>query len=361
MKRTGLLLLTLLLTGITPCLAKDKKFEVIAYYTGDGTTIQNYPIDKLTHIIFSFLHLRGDTISFDNEKQAITLRQLTDLKKKYPKLKILVSLGGWGGCETCSPVFAQQSGRKNFAASVVRLLKTYNADGIDLDWEYPSIEGYPHHAYISDDRQNFSELIKECRKAMGSKYELSFAAGGFETFLSKSVDWQTVMPLVTRVNLMTYDLVNGNSKQTGHHTALYSRPEQLESTDNCVKYLLKTGLPANKLVIGAAFYARIWEQVNSTANGLYQQGTFKRSLGYKQFDTVLNSANGWVHYWDDTAKAPYAYNSGQQLFATFDNAQSLAAKVTYAHQHGLKGIMFWELMNDTFSNGRLDAIDKAVK
>lgn len=353
-------LLLLLLTCTIPALAKEKKFTVIAYYTGNGTTIQNYPVDKLTHIIYSFLHLKGDTIAFDNEQQKITLRQLTDLKKKYPRLKVMISLGGWGGCETCSPVFASADSRKHFTASVERILKDYNADGIDLDWEYPTIEGYPGHAYTAGDKQNFTELIKELHRVLGTQYELSFAAGGFTSYLEKSVDWQAIMPLVTRVNLMTYDLVNGYSKQTGHHTALFSRAEQIESTDNCVQNLLKKGLPANKIVIGAAFYARIWQHVDSTSHGLYRSGDFKRGLDYKQFDTVLNTANGWIQYWDEKAQAPYAYNASQQLFATYDDDQSLAAKVAYAKKYKLEGIMFWELMNDKFTAGRLDAIDKAV-
>lgn len=361
MKNTLLLLLALVIFNLRSAIAGNKKLDVIAYYTGDGETIKKYPVEKLTHLIYSFLHLSGDTIAFDNEEQKLILSQLTDLKKTHPGLKVMISLGGWGGCASCSPVFAKADSRISFASSVNRLLNTYNADGIDLDWEYPSIQGFPGHAYSAGDKQNFTDLIVQLRKALGPQKELSFAAGGFKKFLDESVDWNAIMPLVNRVNLMTYDLINGYSKQTGHHTALYSRSEQSESTDNCVQYLLKKGLPPEKLVIGAAFYARVWEKVNNTANGLYQAGTFKSGVDYKQFDDQLSTANGWVYYWDDTAKAPYSYNAAQQLFATYDDDRSLKAKVDYAKRYGLGGIMFWELMNDRFTNGRLDAIDKAVK
>jgi chitinase len=178
---------------------------------------------------------------------------LVALKNTYPSLKILISLGGWGGCEPCSPVFAKAESRKNFAASVLKLMKDYDADGIDLDWEYPAIEGHPGHAWMPEDRNNFTQLIKELHRVLFPKYELSFAAGGFTEFLEKSVDWDAVFPLVNRVNLMTYDLINGYSKETGHHTALYSQARQKESTDNCVQWLLKKGYPAEKLVIGADF------------------------------------------------------------------------------------------------------------
>jgi chitinase len=273
----------------------------------------------------------------------------------------MVSLGGWGGCETCSPVFSKDSSRKNFASSVVKLLREYNADGIDLDWEYPTIPGYPGHGYAPEDRENFTALLKTLREQMGTSYELSFAAGGFNTFLEKSVDWKAIMPYLNRVNLMTYDLVNGYSKTTGHHTQLYSTKNQEESTDNCVQYLLNHGVEPGKLVIGAAFYARVWENVPDTANGLFQPGSFKEGVNYKSFPAKLSPDSGWIHYHDKKARAGYAYNPSSKMFATFDDEKSLQKKAGYVKKHHLKGIMFWQLLDDPFTDGRLDAIYKAIK
>ena len=45
------------------------------------------------------------------------------------------------------------------------------------------------------------------------------------------------MPLINNVNLMSYDLVSGFSKFTGHHTGLYSTNEQKRSGDYGVNYL----------------------------------------------------------------------------------------------------------------------------
>ncbi len=77
-----------------------------------------------------------------------------------------------------------------------------------------------------------------------------------------------------QVNLMSYDLVNGYTTKSGHHTPLYSTPEQKESTDHGVQMMLAAGVPADKIVVGAAFYARIFEVNDTLNNGLYRSAGF---------------------------------------------------------------------------------------
>ncbi len=333
-----------------------KPIAVIAYYMGDGSDIASYKAGQLTHIIYSFLHLKGNELVVDNANDSLAITRLVAQKQSFPKLKIILSLGGWGGCPTCSAVFNTQQGREEFALSALKLLKTYNTDGIDLDWEYPSIESVPGHQYLPEDRRNFTLLIQTLRTTVGPDYEISFAAGGFSDFLAKSVEWEKVMPLVNYVNIMTYDLVNGYSRRTGHLTSLYSTAEQNESTDYSIKYLDSIGVPMQKVVIGLTFYARLYNGVQPTNNGLYQKGKFSGYVNFRDFEDQLGPKSGYQMYWDTIAKAPYAYNKSTQTFATFDNIQSVYYKTKYAKNRNLGGVMFWELSGDKFSGGLLDMI-----
>lgn len=330
--------------------------KIIAYYMGDGSDLQRYNASQLTHIIYSFLHLKGNQLSFDSAKDQQALQRLVALKKQNPRLKVLLSLGGWGGCETCSDIFNSAENRTAFTQSTLAIIQQYQADGIDLDWEYPTVPGFDGHKYAAYDRANFTALIQELRTAFGSRYELSFAAGGFDSFIEQAVDWDAIMPLLDMVNLMSYDLVNGTSTRTGHHSALYSTAEQKDSTDNAVQFLLRKGVPAQKIVIGAAFYARVWKDVNNTNNGLYQPGTHIEGFGYQDYAQQFSAAQGYQYHWDEQAKAPSYYSAQHKTFATFDDKRSLAAKAAYVKQLGLGGIMFWQLPHDTDSNGLLDAI-----
>lgn len=356
-KWISLLFILLYISGT--CTAQSKnKYHVIAYYTGNGEMILQHPVEKLTHIIYSFLALKNDTLTFRNDRQEETLKQLVTLKSQYPALKIMVSIGGWGGCAPCSDLFASANHRKTFAQTTLALFKKYGVDGIDLDWEYPAIAGYPDHKFMPEDKDNFTELVKALRQEMGNEYLLSFAAGGFNHFLENSIDWQAVAPLVDFINLMTYDLTSGFSKVTGHHTPLYNNQVQKQSTDNCVTWLLQNGVPAKKLIIGAAFYARVWEQV--AKDGLNQPGVFKQSVAYKNFSTYFSDSAGFRYHFDKKAKAPYRYSKTLQQFATFDDEKSVGLKCRYIRRKKLAGIMFWELSQDKTGQGLVDLMSKKL-
>jgi chitinase len=340
----------------------QKQLAVIAYYAGDSVQIDNFDINKITHVIFSFCHLKGNRLSVANARDTATIKKLVSKKQENPSLKVMLSLGGWGGCKECSAVFNTKDGRKEVAASVKELLDYFQADGIDLDWEYPAIEGFPGHQYLPADKTNFTALVKQLRKKLGKHKLISFAAGGFSKYLENSIEWKKVLRKADFVNLMTYDLISGFSKVTGHHTPLYSTSSQVESIDHAVTYLTSIGISPHKLAIGAAFYGRVFDSVANINNGLYQPARFKAYVPSKLFPDVLSTDKGFVYYWDHEAKAPYCYNPVSGTFATFDNTRSMALKTKYAIDKKLYGIMFWQLTEDTLPGGvLLTTIDEVRK
>jgi chitinase len=62
-------------------------------------------------------------------------------------------------------------------------------------------------------------------------------------------------------------------------------------------------------------------------------------------DNYLNQP-GWTYAWDATTQNPTLYNASLGQFITYDNAQSIAAKVAYAKNQGMLGLMVWELDAD---------------
>lgn len=153
------ILAVFLLTSAQGSCQQTYLYKIIAYNTGNGESIQQYPVGKLTHIMYSFLKLQNDTLTFHNGQQRQALQRLVQLKLVHPKLKIMVSVGGWGGCSPCSDFFKSAERLSTFAKTTVALFKQNNIDGLDYDWEYPAIEGYPGHKHDVTDKKNFTFLV----------------------------------------------------------------------------------------------------------------------------------------------------------------------------------------------------------
>lgn len=332
-----------------------QELAVIAYYSGNATEIDQYEVEKLTHIIYSFVLLRGNKLHVSPTAGTI-LKKLVSLKSRNPSLKIQIAFGGWGGCKTCPAIFSQEKGRNEFAQSVKEVLVKYDLDGIDIDWEYPAVQGPIGHPFSAADKETFTKLIQSLRNTLGNEKEISFAAGSFSEFLHQSIEWTKVAPLVNRIHLMSYDLVNRNSKITGHHTPIYSTSVQKESADNAIRFLDSLDIPRKKIVIGAACYARAYGKVPAENNGLNQPCSFQRFAAFKNYNEIFSEANGYKTFWDDVAKAPWSYNAEKKIYATYDNKRSIQLKTQYAIDKKLAGIMFWELRQDLVRNGLLHTI-----
>lgn len=355
----ALVLAANLVLAQTPVSATDAP-ALIGYYSGNGHDLENRRVDQLTHLIWCFGHLEGDSMVVPPSQEKV-IRKMVGLKRQHPALKVLLSVGGWGNCPTCSEVFSREEGRKRFVESVRKLLKRTWADGIDLDWEYPAVQGPQGHRFAPEDRRNFTLLVQELRRALGPKAEISFAVGGTDECIIKGFEWDSVMVQVDRVHIMSYDLVHGFSQRTGHHTSLFPVKEQSLCAARAVQLLDSLHVPRSKVVIGAAFYARFWKEVPAKDNGLFQPGVFSHTCTASALDTVITQAKGWRLLRDEKAQAPYAYRPATKEFATYDDAQSVAAKARYVRTQGLGGIMFWQLADDKHKDGLLQAIHEALR
>jgi chitinase len=356
MKKLMSSILILLFISTISFSQQNKQYKVVGYFSGDSAMLFTYDVKKLTHLIYGFAHVDHGNFVITRSKDTSTLLAFQKIKKENPGLKTMIALGGWGGCEFCSQTFNDKELTKKFVASVKDFLEKYRLDGIDLDWEYPVIAGHPGHQNIPEDKENFTSLVKQLREALGEKKLITFAAGGFRKFLDSSIAWDEVESYIDFVNLMTYDLVHGYSTVTGHHTNLFSTKPNEESIDNTIKFFKKIKFPLKKLMVGAGFYMREFGNVENVNHGLYQPGKFLNFENYQKTVNKYTKENGYVFYWDKTAKAPYWYHAEKKIFVTGENKKSVRLKCRYIKKHKLGGFMFWELPTDLPVGGLYEAI-----
>ncbi|MGL4737440.1 MAG: glycoside hydrolase family 18 protein [Cellulosilyticaceae bacterium] len=330
--------------------------KVIAGYVNSSDRGGLIPEDikKLTHINLAFGHIDQGEIHVNEEG---LLGRLQELKGINPELKISLSLVGKTGADF--PVgSATEEGRQRIANACVKVLTQYDLDGIDLDWEYPCCpENYSEAT--PEDKYNFTYLCEAIRKAIdtleGHKL-LTIAAGG-DRYYTDSTEMDKVEAYLDLVYIMTYDLRCGFHSLTGHHTNLFTATGDIfrTSCDEAVKIFVGAGVPKEKIVIGAAFYSRKWEEVPNRYNGFLQYTKISCTYGPCYHDLVANyiNKNGYTRYWDDECKAPYLFNGS--TFISYDDPESLTHKVDYIKNEGIAGIFYWEHDAD-MTHTLLDAI-----
>jgi chitinase len=123
---------------------------------------------------------------------------------------------------------------------------------------------------------------------------------------------------------------------------------------------MRAGVPREKIVIGAAFYSRVWHQVPDRNHGLHQMAGTTGGYG-PDFTTLAAeyiNKNGYTRYWDEEARAPYLFN-GQSLIS-YDDEESIHHKCSYVKDQQLAGVMFWEYSCDT-THRLLGAIYNGLK
>ena len=348
--------LLLFIISLNAVYGQKKSYKVVAYISTDSTSLMQYDLTKITHLIYGFAHLDNEgKLSINKKKDSVMLKTFAEVKKKYPKLKTMIALGGWTGCFTCSETFADPAKRVAFAKSTKAFIDYFKLDGIDLDWEYPAIKGPPGHLYQDQDRPNFTDLVVQLRKELGNRKLITFAAGGFGDFLEKSIEWKKINPYLDFVNLMSYDLVHGYSTETGHQSALYSPRSKDESINRAVDFFKNAKFPLNKVVVGVPFYVRYFQVQDDSDRGMYKPTQFITMIDYKKNKDSL-PAEGYEEYWDESAGVPYWFNKQKKIFVSGDNKKSIQLKTDYIKKQHLGGIMFWELSYDTSKDGLLDAI-----
>ncbi len=272
------------------------------------------------------------------------------IKRKYPSIKVLVSVGGYGTSKSFSAMASDSIGRTAFVDDAVRFVRHYGMDGIDLDWEFPGLE----KATRESDRVSFTALISDLRRefnkasqADGKHYYITVASGAFDLYLSY-IEPLKIAHLVDYFHIMTYDFYGQWNSYTGHHANLY--PSAQRPNGHSVKRItdlyIKCGIPRDKIVIGAAFYGREWSGVDAAGNGLYRPGKGVGSVSYKNIQQMLKKGKGFVPHWDPKAKAPYMYNPDTKRFISYEDKNSVKMKTNYAYIHRLGGIMYWEHFSD---------------
>jgi chitinase len=257
--------------------------------------------------------------------------------------KVLVSVGGAGSYEGFKAAIGAGS-RARLVESLVGFVQAHGYDGVDVDME-PINPG---------DERDFQAFVIELRAALPPGTLLTVAAGPASAIcpIEDSFD---------QVNIMTYDMSgpwegwvtwhNAAVRSPGHFPSPHeSRP--LPSADGYAQAFIRAGCQPSKIGIGIDFYGYVWRGGTGTdTGGVTRPGQRWTSppqvRGNVPYFDLAETYDLTTAAWDSAAEAAYVGidrpGSENDEFVSFDNEQTVAAKVAYARQQGHGGIAIWEL------------------
>ena len=300
-------------------IAASRDSKVVVAYVTSWSDVMPDP-QCMTHINYAFGHVNEsfNGVKIDNEER---LKQIVDLKKQKPDLKVLLSIGGWGSGRF-SEMAANDEYRRAFAVDCERVVEEFALDGIDIDWEYPT-SSMANISSSPDDTENFTLLMQDIRAAIGNEKELTLAT----VASARYIDFKAILPSVDFVNIMAYDMASAPK----HHSALYPSGHSGDITsDGAVTAHLKAGVPPSKLVMGMPFYGRGGDGYPS----------------FQDYNKVGNTDTQYTEKWDEVAQVPYLADKNDTLVFGFENPRSLAIKCQYILDKDLLGGMYWDYSGD---------------
>ena len=333
------------------------KPQIIAYVFPRDHALQPDEIaaTKLTRINYAFANIQDGQIVTGAAVDEANFATLSALKQQNPSLRVLVSVGGWLWSDKFSDMSLTRASRSWFIDSVVAFLDRYKLNGLDIDWEYPGMQGASDH-FRSVDKRNYTLLLKELRERFDRETRgkhrrllLTVAAGASTEFIAHT-ELRNVQRYVDTVNLMAYDYYEpGSDKISGNHAPMYTDPADPKhiSADKSVHEFERAGVPARKIVLGVPFYGHVWGNVAKTHNGLFQTGSTVPGA-FANYNGIVSNmlGQGFTRYWDVAASVPYLYSEQKQQFVSYEDPESLALKCAYVRRKGLGGVMFWDYSSD---------------
>jgi chitinase len=373
---------------------------VVGYFTNWGVYDRDFQVKdldtdgaagKLTHLLYAFGKLDNgkcaasdDWADFQKPTPASdsvdgvadasdaavkgNIGQLRKLKQKHPQLKVIWSFGGWNDSGGFTAAAKDPAA---FAASCKQLIDDSRwkgvFDGVDVDWEYPNACG------LTCDKSGpnaLANVLGALRTELG-KQALVTAAVPADIDKLKANDYAAAAGQADWLGAMAYDYfgtggdgdANGADVEDEHHTAAQSPlntypgiPRQTSTATATVDALLGLGIPPSKVLLGVPFYGRGWTGVTSAAPGGTATGPAKGKFesGLEDYDILATRCPPT----GTTGGTAYAH-CGTQWWS-YDTADTIKGKMSYASSKSLGGAFAWELSGDTTNSELLTAMADGI-
>ncbi|CAG9858300.1 unnamed protein product [Phyllotreta striolata] len=286
--------------------------KVVCYYDGKGNTRQGQAkfdiaylepaLQFCTHLIYGYAGIDPQTYKIKPlndhlDVQQHNFQQITNLKKRFQGLRVLLSVGGdrdvipdTDKALTYTNLLEVSDRRHTFISSAKDFIKNYGFDGIDLAWQMPRTKPKKIHSAIkkffigikhvfagesivdekaAEHREQFTTFVRDFRTALRRDALLLTLSVLPNVNSTVYYDVHQIAPLLDFVTLQNFDFYEPerNPYEADYTSPLYDVYGRKvdENGDFQVRYWLSKGCPGNKIIYGLQTFGRTWKL--SSASG----------------------------------------------------------------------------------------------
>lgn len=364
-----------------------------------------------THLVYGFAGINAQNNklvsineNLDLDKGKAHFRTITSLRARFPNLKILLSVGGdhdWNIREKYLTLLESTVGRITFVNSAYSLVKTYNFDGLDLAWEFPTVRpkkirssigsawsGFKNTLGIKkgpvdekseEHREEFTALVRELKNAFRPDNFILGLTVLPNVNSSLYYDVPALVNNIDYVNILAFDFQtpDRNPKVADFPSPIYLPHER--DPEGFVEYQINywTGnmAPASKVYLGLPTFGRAWKLTEDSTKtgvppvpetdgpGAQGQASAPGLLSWPEVcgklqnptNTHLRDENAPLRKVTDPTKrfGTYAYRlpnpDGEHgVWVGYEDPDSAGNKAGYVRAKGLGGISVFDITSDDY-------------
>ncbi len=376
--------------------------HVVAAYFGnwDVYGANHYQIDRiaavadqLTHVVYGFMKpdaingtckphdVWADAGAYDDVQTKIggNFAKMIELKKQFPHLKIMLSIGGGTYNKNFVAIAHDKEKLMKFAQSCVNMLDFYDHpfllegkykrlnhltyeglfDGLDLDWEWDV------HSLTPALSKSYTQFIQELHRllkirdaAIGTKSLLTVALQ-VTPKIYKALHLAEITKSISWFHVMAYDFFGPSNEKIGFNAPICGK-YSVYSIDGALKRIIEQGVSPEKMVLGLPLYGYVYENTDGLHAPWTKEDTAK-AVSYHVIQSKYLQNSDYEKTWNHHEAIPSLYSKKDRTFVSYDGQDSLVRKVELAKNKKMQGVVLWRLSGDDAQHSMLKTVCDAMK
>ncbi|GAB1519675.1 hypothetical protein RhiTH_002743 [Rhizoctonia solani] len=338
-------------------------------WTGDEFPPEKVDFKRFAWIDFAF------AVPDENRQLTFTSDSSEDLLNRLVKSahahgsRVKLSIGGWTGSRYFSDAVSTDVNRRELVKNTVQMYKKFNLDGIDIDWEYPGVQGAGNNQVSPQDSTHFLTFLQLLRSQLPKSAKLTAATqvtpfagpdgrplADVSEFAKPDASASASVAAWTSAGFPSYQITLGLPSygyvQTSDARKLIQRSRTAKLGN--LRIRRDDGTPGTGSV-------RVQGEGEGDDSGQVQ---FKQlvNVGALKLNSNGNyvGAGGFNRLWDVCSSTPYLVSQNAKQVVAYDDPQSLGMKAAFARGAGLRGVNMFDVHGDTENWTLTDAIREGL-